>query len=84
MSEKRIEIPCAFGTLVASVVGDPGVYDEIGIDLVRDGETMQLCTVWTGPKPDGDGVDLHVYVWSGKDECADITVHPDMDTATWW
>jgi hypothetical protein len=82
---KRIEIPCAFGTLVAEVVGDPGIYDEIGIDLVRpDGATMQLVTAGTGPNAKGEGHDLHVYVWDGSDESAAITVHPDMETDFWW
>lgn len=84
---KRIEIPCAFGTLVAEVAGDPGIYDEIEIDLVRpDGKLMQLCVAGTGPKPCGkDGeYDLHVYAWDGSDECPTTTVYPDMETEFWY
>lgn len=80
--KKRIEIPCHFGTLVAEVAGDPGVYDEIEIDLVRpDGKLMQLCVAGTNPDPD-DG--LHVYVWDGTDESPTHEVNPDMATEYWW
>ena len=87
--ENRIEIPCAFGTLVAEVAGDPGVYDEIEIDLVRpDGMLMQLCVAGTGPGSDGwrnpEESDLHVYVWDGSDECPTTQVYPDMGTEFWY
>lgn len=81
---ERIEIPCAFGTLVAEVAGDPGVYDEIEINLVRpDGKLMQLCVAGTETfesKPR----DLHVYVWDGTDESPTVEVHPDMEKAVWY
>ena len=84
---KRIEIPCAYGTLVAEVAGDPGVYDEIEIDLVRpDGALMQLCVAGTSTV-DTDvagNPELHVYVWDGTDESANINVYPDMDKAVWY
>lgn len=86
---ERIEIPCAFGTLVAEQAGEPGIYDEIEIDLVRpDGRLMQLVVAGTGPGSDGvrnaNDSDLHVYVWDGSDESPSVFVHPDMETATWY
>lgn len=84
---KRIEIPCAFGTLVAEVAGDPGIYDEIEIDLVRpDGALMQLAVAGTSYcDTDADGKpELHVYVWDGSDESANIMVYPNMETAIWY
>ena len=89
MSRKgnRIEIPCALGTLVAEVAGDPGVYDEIEIDLVRpDGMLMQLCVAGTGPssRPPYEGNDLHVYVWDGTDDCPTVSVYPSMEHEYWY
>lgn len=82
---KRIEIPCRFGTLVAEVAGDPGIYDEIEVDLVRpDGMLMQLAVVGTSPEGDDVEPGLHVYVWDGSDESPTVTVHPDMETEFWW
>ena len=79
---KRLEVPCAFGTLVAEPVGDPGIYDEIAIDLIRpDGRLMQL--VVAGARS-GDDPELHVYVWDGTDESATHTILPNMETAIWW
>ena len=82
---KRIEIPCAFGTLIAEEFGDPGVYDEIAIDLMRpDGATMQLCVAGTWS---GEGCyepELHVHVWDGSDESPTISVRPNMETAVWY
>lgn len=86
MDKQRIEIPCAFGTLVAEVAGDHGIYDEIEVDLVRDGKLMQLCCVGTGPdaRPGHDGDDLHVYVWDGSDESPAHAIYPDMGTEYWY
>ena len=90
MAEK-IEIPCKFGTLVAEVAGDPGIYDEIEIDLVRpDGSLMQLCVAGTGPVPECRAMphepdyDLHVYVWDGSDESPTVSVYPNMEAAVWY
>ena len=81
----RIEVPCAFGTLVAEVAGDPGIFDEIEIDLVRpDGMVMQLCVAGTGPESDDVEGRLHVYVWDGSDESPTVDVRPDMGTEYWW
>lgn len=84
---KRIEIPCACGTLVAEVTGDPGIYDEIEIDLIRpDGKLMQLCVAGTSyidTDADGDP-ELHVYVWDGSDECPNTAIYPNMETAVWY
>lgn len=86
-TSKRIEIPCAFGTLVAEQAGDPGIYDEIEIDLIgHDGRMMQLVVVGTSTyDTDADGnPELHTYVWDGSDESANIIVYPDMETAVWY
>ena len=81
---ERIEIPCAYGTLVAEIAGDPGIYDEIEVDLVRpDGKLMQLCVVGT-EMFEGRPHDLHVYVWDGSDESPTVEVRPNMETATWY
>ncbi len=81
---ERIEIPCAYGTLVAEVAGDPGIYDEIEVDLVRpDGKLMQLCVVGT-EMFEGGPRGLHVYVWDGSDESPTVEVRPNMETATWY
>ena len=82
---KRLEVPCAFGTLVAEAVGDVGIYDEIEIDLVRpNGTAMQLCVAGTWS---GEGVlepELHIHVWDGSDESPTISVRPNMETAVWY
>lgn len=86
MSRKgnRIEIPCALGTLVAEVAGDPGTYDEIEIDLVRpDGMLMQLCVAGTGPDH-GDRNELHVYAWDGTDDSPTASVYPSMEHEYWY
>jgi len=81
---ERIEIPCAYGTLVAEVAGDSGIYDEIEVDLIRpDGKLMQLCVVGTETF-EGRPSDLHVYVWDGSDESPTVEVRPNMETATWY
>jgi len=81
---ERIEIPCAYGMLVAEVVGDPGIYDEIEIDLVRpDGSLMQLCVAGTETF-EGKPCDLHVYVWDGSDECATTYINPSMQHDYWY
>ena len=84
---ERIEVPCKFGTLVAEVAGDPGIYDEIEIDLIRpDGSLMQLCVAGTNSY-DTDvesEPELHVYVWDGSDESPNINVYPNMETAVWY
>lgn len=89
MSEKgkRLEIPCAVGTLVAMQAGDPGIYDEIEIDLIdKDGRLMQLVVVGTNTydaECDGNPK-LHTYIWDGSDECPNIEVYPNMETAVWY
>ena len=84
---KRLEVPCAFGTLVAEQAGDPGIYDEIEIDLIdNEGRMMQLVVVGTSKyDTDIDGnPELHTYVWDGSDESANLIVYPDMKTAVWY
>lgn len=79
-----LKVPCAYGTLVAQPQGDAGIFDEIEIDLVRpDGSMMQLCLAGTETYM-GEPEDLHVYVWDGSDESANVTVYPNMDTAVWY
>lgn len=73
INEARLSVRCAFGEIVASVTGDPGIYDEIEIDLVTpDGRTLQLAVVGCDENDEGlEGCggrpSLHAYVWDGKD-----------------
>ena len=55
-------MPCAYGKLVAEFFGDPGEYDGIAVDLVRnDGKKTQCCIAEV--KPDGK---LHTLSWDGE------------------
>lgn len=85
--EETLRIKCAYGEPVAVAVGDPGIYDEIEIDLVRpNGELMQLAVAGTSTcDTDEDGnPELHVYVWDGSDEGPNTCIYPNMETAVWY
>lgn len=63
---ERLEVETAFGTLVATRVGDPGVYDEIEIGLVSgDGaHYRQLAIVGATEPSDVEEAGIHVYAWN--------------------
>lgn len=75
---ERLEVPCAYGTLVAEFFGQPGTYDGISVDLVRpDGSATQLCVAES--VEDGHERKLHVLSWDGDSERAvyEQLVKPD-------
>lgn len=69
-----IGIETAFGRIEASIVGDPGIYDEIGVDLIApDGRRLQLATIGVtendaGIEEFGGEPEMHAYVWNGTEE----------------
>lgn len=72
-------VPCKAGHLVAQFTGDPGIYDGIGIDLVRpDGAVIQCVTVETV-----DTGELHALCWDGNEEdpVSEVKIDPDGEMA---
>lgn len=79
-----LRVETSFGTLVARRVGDPGLYDEIGIDLVlSDGHLRQVAVVGaTEPAASaGDAPGMHVYAYAiPTDESVTDEVQIDVGT----
>lgn len=69
-----IGIDTAFGRIEASIAGDPGIYDEIAIDLIApDGRRLQLAIIGVtendaGIEKFGGEPEMHAYVWNGTEE----------------
>ena len=90
-----ITVRCGFGRLIAYPTGDPGIFDEIEIDLLTDdGRVLQLACVGVdeeniegydglfGP-PDGYQP-MHAYTWNGIDECVQAENYIEVSDDSFW
>ena len=81
------------GWLVAQATGDPGVFDEIGIDFVADdGRLLQLAVVGRdedevdpdNPYNDPDYRNMHVYAFDGVHELVVAAQYVTVDDNSHW
>ena len=80
-------VRCGFGWLYAHPTGDPGIYDDVSIDLVNDdGDLLQVCTV-TCYEGEGDPrwpAELKTLAWGGIDECAVTEQEVTVNDNSYW
>ena len=83
-----LSVRCGYGRIVASVGGDPGIYDDIHIDLIDDrGRELQLATVTCYESQDfDDGIkpELKVLAWNGRDEDCSLYQEVAVDEDSMW
>ena len=81
-----LEMETGLGTLVVKGTGDPGIYDELEIDLVTaDGRLMQVAVVGVTEndwKDDFPG--LHAFIWNGRDEDCEHTHSINVGEDSYW
>jgi len=84
-----IAIRCGLGTLVASIGGEAGIFDDLCIDLLTDdNRCLQLATVSCYEVTDDTGLKepkLKVFSWDGvKDDVAHVQEVTTGDTSYWF
>ena len=92
--EPVLVVCCEVGYLVAHQTGDPGIYDEISVDLVNNNDgVLQLATVgrdehqeeysWPMGKPDGYEP-MHAYTWDGVHEDVQAENYIHVSDKSFW
>lgn len=83
-----VSVRCGLGRIVASACGDPGVYDDVYIDLVTDdGRCLQLAVVSCSELDGNDKPNptITVYAFDGKgDSPVDDTAVHVADDSMWY
>ena len=83
-----ISVRCGYGRIVAHVVGDEGIYDDMAIDLVDDdGRVLQLATVTCYEQQEFDRdtqPQLKVLAWDGRDDDCSIVQTVEVDSEAHW